>query len=279
MNHVFSKPPQSLCQIFEPRGFIPPLFKADSSGISKVGTIFACSTCKGPFTRPFTESSGLYSVSCLSLRKHMRFSLSHVLMQTLPLYDCVLTSLDPVLLVLSNSMWRVARTLELEDLPSGEDEHKKSKDMMLGSIPVPTNAFQPFMLDGVTRPSFRQRAGSLLAPIIPLFRAGVIASGLGYGFAALLVTIRSLLFPSYVAVTQRIDILHASIFTGCFMAVVSNLRYQVLQGIIEPAIDYTLQKSPLLRSVVVFVVRWANGLLGSLLSITGMKYFGLQKLK
>jgi hypothetical protein len=178
-------------------------------------------------------------------------------------------------------MWRVAKTLELEsdDGTSEEANNNRSKDIMLGSMPVPTNAFQQFMLDGVTRPTTPQRLGSFLAPMVPLFRAGMIASGVGYGIAALLISIRQFLFPSYVAATQGMNILHASIYTGCFMAIVSNIRYQVLQGVVEPCIDYAFRKIPLIRSVFIFGVRWANGLLGSILAIAGMRYFGLQRLK
>jgi hypothetical protein len=172
-------------------------------------------------------------------------------------------------------MWRVSKTLELD----GQAEAETTKDVMLGSMPVPTNAFQPFLLDGVTRPKVLQRAGSFIAPMWPLFRAGVISSSVGYGMAALFIAIRSVLFPSYVALTSPMNIWYASIYTGCFMALVSNLRYQLLQGIVEPLIDSSFRRVPVLRSVLIIAVRWANGLLGSLLAITGMRYFGLQKLK
>jgi hypothetical protein len=181
-------------------------------------------------------------------------------------------------------MWRVAKTLNLEDnkasfKPGALEPEGKSKGVMLGNMPVPTNAFQPYLLDGVTRPTIFQRCGSLIAPMLPLFRAGTISSGVGYGIAALMISIRSVLFPNYVAATQGINILHASIYTGCFMAIVSNIRYQVLQGLVEPFIEYGFQKAPVIRSALIFLVRWLNGLLGSCVAIGGMKYFGLQKLK
>ena len=174
-------------------------------------------------------------------------------------------------------MWRVAKTLQDDKTIASENE--KVKDITVGGLPVPTNAFQPYMLDGSTRPTLTQRAGSFLAPMIPLFRAGFISSTVGYGIASTLIFIRSIVFPSYAAATRQVNILYASIYTGCFMALVSNIRYQILQGVIEPFIDKIFICIPLLHSMMIFAVRWFNGLLGSVLAITGMRFFGLQKLK
>ena len=84
------------------------------------------------------------------------------------------------------------------------------------------------------------------------------------------------------------------------MAFISNIRYQLLQGIVEPyLIDGVFskietlgnEKTPMgrilvkfaflkhLKRVVVVLVRWGNGLLGSWIAIGGMRWFGLQQLK
>jgi len=183
------------------------------------------------------------------------------------------------------TMWRVAPTL-LDDDDDDDDgsndpnvDKNDQQSRLVGSMPVPTNAFQPTMPDGVTKPSMNQRLGSALAPVGPLFRAGIIASAIGYGTTALMIFFRSLCVPSYTTATQNMNIIYACIYTGAFMAVVSNLRYQILQGLIEPAVDRWFKKQPALRGFLVFWIRWANGFLGSILAISGMKALGLQRLK
>lgn len=194
----------------------------------------------------------------------------------LPELDFVLAGVLTAIVGKYYSMWRVAPTLTTTTTPSPTTLTEPT----LGRMKVPTNAFQRFMLDGVTRPKLRQRLGSFVVPIIPLFRAGVIASALGYGCVRLMILIRSILVPSLVVQTQNVNILHAALYTGVFMAVVSNVRYQILQGVVEPWIQWMLQtKLPALRMALIVVIRFANGLLGSILAISGMRLLRLQQLK
>lgn len=182
------------------------------------------------------------------------------------------------------SSWRVAPTATPE---GGDDETVTSTPVRSGTQSkdgfwsrVPTNAFQPYHLDGKTRPTVAERSGALLAPIPTLFRAGVIASAIGYGLTNLLISLRTLLLPDYVSPTVNVNIVYACVYTGAFMSIVSNIRYQLLQGIIEPhIIDRLFKRFPPLQAAATFGVRFANGLLGSMIAIAGMKYFGLQKLK
>jgi hypothetical protein len=174
------------------------------------------------------------------------------------------------------SMWRVAPTASGGNCHS---EQTTTTDLRFVGVAVPSNSFQPFLLDGVTRPDASQRLLALIAPMPSLFRAGFFASALGYGFTAFLIALRSLLMPSFETATRNINILHASVFTGVFMATISNIRYQILQGIIEPLMIDKLRKFVILHAILTFLVRLGNGFLGSVLAIMGMRRLGLQQLK
>jgi Protein RETICULATA-related len=177
-----------------------------------------------------------------------------------------------------SSMWTVAKTRQ----PTSNNSTTVVVEMRephLGSMKVPTNAFQSFLLDGATRPTVPQRLGSLVTPMLPLFRAGVLASAVGYGLTTLMIGLRSQFAPSYVAATRSVNLLYACLYTGTFMAVVSNLRYQLLQGYIEPMVEEYFHKIPVVRAGLIALLRVANGLLGSMLAIAGMRWLGLQRLK
>lgn len=175
-------------------------------------------------------------------------------------------------------MWKVARTKDGHSSPQRKEDTGVKEPTFLGRK-VPTNAFQQTMLDGVTVPSAGQRVGSFLAPMPPLFRMGVLVGLFGYGTTFCTIWLRTLLVPSFVAATQTTNVLYASLYTGAFLAIVSNVRYQLLQGVVEPLIDYYLRRIPMVRDAIIFVVRIGNGLLGSLLAISGMRRLGLQCLK
>ncbi len=173
------------------------------------------------------------------------------------------------------SMWRVAKTVHHRD-----DDANKERNSNLSSwrnSKVPTNAFGT-LVDG-TKPHFLHRVAAFFVPMPSLFQAGFIASLIGYGFTGFLVSLRTIMVPSYEAATVRVNIFHACLYTGAFMSIISNVRYQVLQGLIEPMIDKWFVNTPPVRKLLTLIVRLGNGLLGSYLAISGMKILGLQKLK
>lgn len=202
------------------------------------------------------------------------------------------------------SMWRVAKTVggdyDVNNMTSDSNIRQKSK----WRDAIPTNAFQPTLLDGHTKPSLTSRLLAILLPMPELFRAGVIASTIGYGLTSILVQLRTAIVPNYIAATVPVSVVGAAIYTGVFMAIVSNIRYQLLQGVVEPyLIEEPLRKMEAwcdssktknkqhvgkirwnggwkkLQALIIVIVRWANGLLGSWIAIGGMRACGLQKLK
>lgn len=186
--------------------------------------------------------------------------------------DFVIAGLFTAIIGKYYSMWRVAPTIESEKAIT---QRSDKNGFRIGNMNVPNNAFQ---IDH--KYSIQQRAMAFIMPVPSLFQAGFIASAIGYGFTAILLVFRSWLIPSYVAATVNVNVLHASVYTGAFMALVSNIRYQLLQGIIEPFfIEKLFEKFPIIKAAAIFWIRLANGLLGSTLAIAGMKFFGLQKLK
>ena len=222
----------------------------------------------------------------------------------LPEFDFIVAGILTAVCGKYYSMWRVAKTIGCGD---GENcnhiRDTKHTDMR---NTIPTNAFQPTLLDGHTKPTLSSRFLSLLLPMPELFRAGFIASTIGYGLTSLLVRLRTFLVPSYMAPTVPVPIVGAAIYTGVFMAFVSNIRYQLLQGVIEPyMIEEPFRKMNSLgerlktkngfirfvgvilrckswnriKGLIIALIKWLNGLLGSWIAIGGMKACGLQKLR
>ena len=191
------------------------------------------------------------------------------------------------------SMWRVARTVDAhakstENIGRTNTVSTTSKTTTNNwRERVPTNAFQPTLFDGYTPPTLSSRFLAFLLPMPQLFRAGVIASTIGYGLTSILIRLRAFLVPNYVVATEPVSVVLAAVYTGLFMAFVSNIRYQILQGIIEP---FLLSMTEVLSNkigswvtvfgkVAVLLVRYANGVLGSWIAIGGMRAVGLQTLK
>ena len=201
----------------------------------------------------------------------------------IPQIDFVIAGIFTAIAGKYYSMWRVAPTFtkganERDNSCTAENSDSDSTTVSHGGgggVSIPTNAFQ-------TDKSYSlvQRGMAFILPIPSLFKAGFIASAIGYGLTQILISLRSILVPSYVAATANINILHACLYTGGFMAFVSNIRYQLLQGIVEPmVVEKLFWKFPIIKAAAIFAVRLANGLLGSSLAIAGMTFFGLQKLK
>eukprot|EP00816_Leptocylindrus_hargravesii_P007718 CAMPEP_0196818718 /NCGR_PEP_ID=MMETSP1362-20130617/67080_1 /TAXON_ID=163516 /ORGANISM="Leptocylindrus danicus, Strain CCMP1856" /LENGTH=296 /DNA_ID=CAMNT_0042196925 /DNA_START=181 /DNA_END=1068 /DNA_ORIENTATION=+ len=163
------------------------------------------------------------------------------------------------------SMWRVAPTSSNTNTVNDVQQQNSCSSLTSFWDKVPTNAFQSSSDEFYTP---MMRMASFVKPAPTLFRAGIIASAIGYGLTAVLISLRSILVKTYIPKTQNVNVIAACLYTGGFMAVVSNLRYQLLQGVVEPlCIDGPFANIPSVRAVLIFLVRLGNGFLGSVLAI------------
>lgn len=222
------------------------------------------------------------------------------------LLACVLCVCDIVAPGKYYSMWKVARTIVGTGIKECANDDDGTTSDSRPTTDVPTNAFQRTSLDGRTVPTIGARLLAYVSPMPSLFGAGALSSALGYGLTSILVRVRSYVVPNYEVATRPVPVCLAILYTGVYVAVISNLRYQFLQGIVEPYLidgSFSLIEDDLarddddeamggnrraktnrrkmsirLKSKLV-LVRYANGVLGSWIAIRGMRILGLQKLK
>ena len=167
-----------------------------------------------------------------------------------------------------SASFRVAPSVKGEWEGEGEGESQSKRG------DVPTNAFQR----GGFLPS--HRALALVAPVPRLFVLGSSSALAGYGLVAFLAFARDTIGCGPLDVTRppAVPLLGAAVYTGIFVATVSNLSYQLLQGVLEPRlIDANLADWPRLRTVAIAAARVTRSFLASGLAIRGMQLAGLQK--
>ncbi|KAK4476356.1 hypothetical protein RD792_015505 [Penstemon davidsonii] len=142
----------------------------------------------------------------------------------------------------------------------------------------PDNAFQ-VALSG-TSYSFLQRIGAIARNGAKLFVVGTGASLVGTGVTNLLITARKAIDKSFAGEAEDVPILSTSVAYGVYMAVSSNLRYQILAGVIEQRIlEPLLHEQKLILSALCFVVRTGNTFLGSLMWVDYARWIGIQKIR
>ncbi|KAI3826989.1 hypothetical protein L1987_01050 [Smallanthus sonchifolius] len=143
----------------------------------------------------------------------------------------------------------------------------------------PDNAFQVALAG--TSYSFLQRIGAILRNGAKLFAVGTGASLVGTGITNALINARKAVDKSFaVEADEDIPILSTSVAYGVYMAVSSNLRYQVLAGVIEQRmLEPLLHQHKLILSAICFAVRTGNTFLGSLMWVDYARWVGIQKIR
>jgi hypothetical protein len=142
----------------------------------------------------------------------------------------------------------------------------------------PANAFQIATAARAFTPL--QRFAAVGRNGAKLFIVGTGASFVGTGITNGIIAARKALDPSYAQKGEDMDVLRQSAAYGLYMSTSSNLRYQLLAGVLEQRmIEPMLHRWPLASSAASFVVRTGNTFLGSLLWVDFLRLLGLQKVK
>ncbi|CAN1344485.1 Protein RETICULATA-RELATED 4, chloroplastic [Linum perenne] len=111
-----------------------------------------------------------------------------------------------------------------------------------------------------------------------LFVVGTSASLIGVGITNSLINLRKAVDKSFAGEAEDVPILSTSAAYGVYMAVSSNLRYQILAGVIEQRIlEPMLHEQKVLLSAICFAVRTGNTFLGSLMWVDYARWIGIQK--
>ncbi|GMJ07075.1 hypothetical protein HRI_004376700 [Hibiscus trionum] len=140
----------------------------------------------------------------------------------------------------------------------------------------PDNAFQ-VALSG-TSYSLLQRFGAVMRNGAKLFAVGTTSSLVGTAVTNALINARKAVDKVSASEVENVPILSTSVAYGVYMAVSSNLRYQVLAGVIEQRIlEPLLHQHKLMLSAICFAVRTGNTFLGSLLWVDYARLVGIQK--
>lgn len=154
--------------------------------------------------------------------------------------------------------------------------------LTLGAGPIakfffscPDNAFQ-IALSG-TSYSLLQRLGAIALNGAKLFTVGTTASLVGTGVTNALIKARKAVDTSDGGDAEELPLVKTSIAYGVYMAISSNLRYQLLAGVIEQRmLEPLLHQHKIILSALCFAVRTGNTFLGSLLWVDYARFVGIQ---
>ncbi|KAK7334755.1 hypothetical protein VNO80_26518 [Phaseolus coccineus] len=142
----------------------------------------------------------------------------------------------------------------------------------------PDNAFQ-VALPG-TSYTLLQRIGAIVRNGAKLFVVGTSASLVGTIITNALINVKKAVNKTFAAQAENLPVISTSVAHGVYMVVISNIRYQVLAGIIEQRIlEPLLHQNKVLLTASYFTVRTANTYWGSLLWVDFARWVGVQKKK
>lgn len=141
----------------------------------------------------------------------------------------------------------------------------------------PDNAFQ-IALTG-TSYSFSQRIGAIVLNGAKLFVVGTGSSLVGTSVTNAIINARKAVAKDFTEEVEDLPMLSTCVAYGIYMAVSSNLRYQMLAGVLEQRIlEPLLHRHKIMLSALCFAVRTGNTYLGSLMWVDYARWTGIQKL-
>ncbi|CAL8466859.1 g6395 [Coccomyxa elongata] len=238
-------------------GLLAPLMKiggfrdrllADPSFLVKVGIEVGIGI--------FTKSSAEYAKRGENFNKELDFVLANVIMALVADFMLV---------------WLPAPTLSFKPKSVA-----KSSGIMAFMASCPENAFQR-VPPGYSPFTVGQRAGAVLRNGSKLLAVGFGASLFGVSVTNVLIALRQHLDPTWVPLNAPQNVLVTSAAYSSYMAVSSNLRYQIIAGIVEErGIEAIFASNPALCSALSFIVRTSNTFLGSLMWVDYLRLLGLQ---
>ncbi|KAL1539948.1 Protein RETICULATA-RELATED 4, chloroplastic [Salvia divinorum] len=139
----------------------------------------------------------------------------------------------------------------------------------------PANAFQ-IALPGSSF-SLLQRMGGVVRNGAKLFAVGTTSSLVGTVVTNALINARKAVKDSDQHGVENVPVIKTSVAYGVYMSISSNLRYQVLAGVIEQrCLEPLLHQHKLFLSAICFAVRTGNTFLGSLLWVDYARFIGIQ---
>ncbi|KAJ0102816.1 hypothetical protein Patl1_06700 [Pistacia atlantica] len=148
---------------------------------------------------------------------------------------------------------------------------------LLGSIP--DNAFQKNLVGKDWNVS--HRVASVLIGGLKLAGVGFISSIGAVASSNILYVIRKFLNPSLLSNQQnkRSPILKTAVIYSCFLGTSSNLRYQIIAGIVEHRISDEFSSYTLFVNMLSFIVRTINSYWGTQQWVDLARFSGIQARK
>ncbi|KAG5566293.1 hypothetical protein RHGRI_002032 [Rhododendron griersonianum] len=186
-------------------------------------------------------------------------------------------------IVSSNLVMAIVADFMLVFLPAPTFSLRPPSSFNAGSMSkffsgCPENAFQVALAG--TSYSFLQRIGAIVRNGGKLLAVGTVSSLIGTSVVNASISAKRAVDKSPADGIENLPVIATSFNYGVYMAVSSNLRYQIVAGIIEQRmLEPLLHQHKLMLTLFSFIVRTSNTYLGSLMWVDYTRLLGRLKAK